>query len=237
MIAAVPAPAPGWGGFVAVWSAQDGALLPGRRVEPGRFVQDVIFTPDSRHLVVSFVDGSLEKWSSHDWEVVGDRLELEDAAGVEFFGFGPDSTTVIALSGYQAGNAALHWIDSATLAEARPRMGAVQDSNPTAIALSPSRMLLAAGGQDGAVRVWDAATGALRHQVSLGETGVLAVSFVTDVHLAVVLTDGHLRLVTIDADELLEIIRGSLTEGFSESECARFNFGDDCPSLEELRAG
>jgi WD40 repeat protein len=196
-----------------------------------------MFTPDSRHLVVSFVDGSLEKWSTDRWEVVGDRRELEGAAGVGFFGYGPDSTTLIALSGYQAGNAALHWIDSATLAQGRPRLGAVQDSNPTAIALSPSRSLLAAGGQDGAVRVWDAVTGALRHQVSLGESEVLAVTFVTDSHLAVVLTDGHLRLVTIDAGELLEIVRGSLTRGFTEAECARFNFGDDCPSLEELRAG
>ena len=30
---------------------------------------------------------------------------------------------------------------------------------------------------------------------------------------------------------------GSLTRGFTEFECKRFNFGDDCPTLEELREG
>jgi hypothetical protein len=44
-----------------------------------------------------------------------------------------------------------------------------------------------------------------------------------------------LLLVTIDPDELLDIVRRSLTRGFTATECARFGFGDECPTLAELR--
>jgi hypothetical protein len=41
-------------------------------------------------------------------------------------------------------------------------------------------------------------------------------------------------VITIDPDELLGIVRRSLTRGFTATECARFGFGDECPSLAEL---
>jgi hypothetical protein len=47
--------------------------------------------------------------------------------------------------------------------------------------------------------------------------------------------DGRVRLVTIDSAELLDIVRHSLERGFTESECDRFDLGDDCPTLFELR--
>jgi hypothetical protein len=52
-----------------------------------------------------------------------------------------------------------------------------------------------------------------------------------------VLADGNLRFVTIDKKELLDVVRASLTRGFTEAECERFNFGDQCPTLANLREG
>ncbi len=81
----------------------------------------------------------------------------------------------------------------------------------------------------------DAATGVLVHEIPFGEARIRGVDFVDDRHLAVAFDDGSVRLVTIDGVELLDIVRGSLERGFSESECDRFDLGDDCPILFELR--
>jgi hypothetical protein len=85
--------------------------------------------------------------------------------------------------------------------------------------------------------VWDAATGHLVHEVPLGDTWISGLAFIDDTHLAVTPTNGSLFIVTIDTNELLGLVRGSLTRGFTEFECEKYNFGDACPTLKELRAG
>jgi hypothetical protein len=59
-------------------------------------------------------------------------------------------------------------------------------------------------------------------------------AFFADRRLGVVLGDETLRLVTIDPGELLDLVRSSLTRGFTDAECERFDF-DVCPTLEEMR--
>jgi hypothetical protein len=61
------------------------------------------------------------------------------------------------------------------------------------------------------------------------------VAFVDDRHLAVALDGGTVQVVTMDSAELLDIVRRSLARGFTESECDRFDLGDGCPTLFELR--
>jgi WD40 repeat protein len=105
------------------------------------------------------------------------------------------------------------------------------------MALSPDASLLATGASDGYVRVWDSETGALVHEIPLGDTLVQGVAFVDDEHLAVTPREGNLFIFTLDVDELRQLVRSSLTRGFTEFECERFNFDDQCPTLEELRDG
>jgi len=60
------------------------------------------------------------------------------------------------------------------------------------------------------------------------------VAFVDDRRLGVVLSDGDFRVATVDTEELLEIVRKSVTRGFTDSECERFNF-DVCPTMDQIR--
>jgi WD40 repeat protein len=101
--------------------------------------------------------------------------------------------------------------------------------------LSPDGALVATASSDGLVRVWDGETLELVHEIPLGDSPIEGVAFVGEHHLAVTPERGNLLVVTLDADELLEIVRESLTRGFSDTECARFGFGDECPTIAELR--
>lgn len=60
-------------------------------------------------------------------------------------------------------------------------------------------------------------------------------AFVDDRHLAVTPNDGNLLIVALDTKELVDIARASLTRGFDQTECARFNL-DPCPTFDEMKA-
>jgi hypothetical protein len=66
-------------------------------------------------------------------------------------------------------------------------------------------------------------------------TQVQGVAFIDDGYLAVAPDTGGVYVYTLDPGELLDIVQTSLTRGFTPLECEQFNFGDDCPTLEELR--
>jgi len=60
-------------------------------------------------------------------------------------------------------------------------------------------------------------------------------AFLDDRRIGVLLGDsGNFRIMTLDADQILRIVRESLTRGFTDAECERFGF-EECPTLEELR--
>jgi len=238
MIAAVPPPAMGWGGFVAVWSADDGSLLPTGRTATGLFAHDAIFTPDSRHLLVSYFGGTIQAISTTTWRMVETVPALRVSAdqGLAFIGFTPDGSILHALSGLEGGGGgALHWFDAETLMRGRPGLDPVRIVTPVSMDLSPDATSIAIGSADGSIRVWDAATGELEHELAVGETSVKGLAFINDRHLAVVLDDGDVILATIDPDELQEIARSSLTRGFTTAECEQFNFAGECPTLADLR--
>ena len=79
------------------------------------------------------------------------------------------------------------------------------------------------------------AVGSGDDQFSIGDAQVNGLAFVTGTQLAVTPEDGGLLVYTIDNQELLSIMRASLIRGLTEAECERFNFGDTCPTLAELR--
>jgi DNA-binding CsgD family transcriptional regulator/WD40 repeat protein len=238
MIVAVPPPAIGWGGFVAVWNADDGSRLPTARTDGERFVHDAIFSPDSRQLLASYFGGEIETISTTTWNVAKtvQTLRVSGNQGLAFLGFTPDGSVLHALSGLErGGGGTLHWLDAETLGLVRPGPDPVHIGAPVSMALSPAGASIAIGASDGTIRVWGAATGELEHEISIDSSSVKGVAFVNERHLAIVRNDGDLKVVTIDRNELLELVRRSLTRGFSAAECERFNFVDACPSLADLR--
>jgi hypothetical protein len=75
----------------------------------------------------------------------------------------------------------------------------------------------------------------LVQEIPVGDSPVQGVAFVDDRHVAVTPQRGDLLVFTIDAHKLLDIVRDSLTRGFTASECVRFDVGEVCPTLADLR--
>jgi WD40 repeat protein len=229
-------------GYFVVWNAQDGQVIPGsldanRRQRLPAF--DVSFTPDSRQLLVSYTSGSatgvLESVSTTTWNTEQTRDLDETRVRLAFIGYSADASTVIGITGFRGfGGGALRWIDVRTLEDLRESRPRVHDGPPLAFAVAADRSLLATASSDGFVRVWDSSTSRLEHEISFPGSAVNGVAFLGDSRLGVVLDDGNLRVLTIDPKELLAMARLSLTRGYSQAECDRFNL-EPCPTLEEMR--
>jgi WD40 repeat protein len=241
MIAAV-----GWGGSLVVWDAHDGHVVFTGPMYPDRAVSAVVFTPDSRHLVVSYfatVDppiatGRVEMLSTETW-TAGTTTHLDpsvvgDVTGMGFVGFTPDGSTLLAVGGLLSPSESLLWLDAATLQ--------VKDPTPVKIAqsirstsLSPDGSSWATAGADGVLVVWDAKTGRRKQQMEFRGSRVQGVAFIDESHLAVTPYDGNLLIMTVDHAELADIVRASLTRTFTVTECTTYGI-EPCPTLEKLRA-
>jgi WD40 repeat protein len=230
-----------WG----VWDTRTGRLIrPALGVVAlGQGVRtfDVSFTPDSRHLIVAVLDdapvGELQRISTSTWQIERRREFEPSEFRLGMIGYSADGSTLVAVSEYQRGGEAIHWIDTETLEAVRAPRERIHLGVVFAAALNPGRDLLATGSRDGSLRVWDVATGEVDHELSFAGRSVDGVAFIDDRHIAVLLADeGNLLVLTLDESELVAIARSSLTRGFTGDECQRFNF-DVCPTLEELRSG
>jgi hypothetical protein len=83
--------------------------------------------------------------------------------------------------------------------------------------------------------VWDVVEHRQVDEIYVGDLEIQGVLFIDEARLAVLPQDGHFQVHTLDRAELVDLVRGSLTRGFTESECQRYGFGGACPTLEELR--
>lgn len=232
-------------GNLGVWDAHTGELLfiDAGETELGRPV-DSIFTPDSSGLIVSYAGSTITRVSTETWDIEQETAidaGVTGSTGLSFIGHEPRQSQLIAISGWDpflqgsSGDSSLIWLDATTLEETSRRDN-IHIADVRSRALSEDGSLVATGSSTGVVRVWDAISGELVHEVALQSDAIQGVAFVGDSHLAVTPSKGDLLIVTIDTEELLGIARESLTRGFSPVECERFNFGDACPSLEELRS-
>lgn len=79
------------------------------------------------------------------------------------------------------------------------------------------------------MKVWDVVQRELVHEIYVDATQVQGLAFINDRHLAVAPEEGGVFVYTLDADELLDIVRGSLTRDFTTTECQRFDL-DACPA-------
>jgi WD40 repeat protein len=232
----------GAGGLAfGVWDAVTGELLMAEAFAAG----SAIFTPDGREIIIASGD---ERVGAEDGGVhlvrfdveSGDEIQnvaLDDVHEMSFIGFSADGATLFihdAPASFESGTLRAVSADGFEVVRSRPR---VSDGSVKSNSLSGDGTRIALGSSDGFVRVWDAATFALVHEIFVGDTQVQGVAWVSDTQLAVAPEEGDIIVYTTDVGELLTIVRESVTRGFTEAECERFNFGNDCPSLASLRAG
>jgi class 3 adenylate cyclase/WD40 repeat protein len=233
MLAAV-----GRGSLFAVWDAIDGSLLYTERPDPAkRFVVDAFFTPGGGRLVVSYFGRDVELFSTATWERLAQirtDSSFGNAAALFLIGF-LDETTFVALGSVADGSAGLYFVDTAThQIDAHRSRDVVTEGQPKSAALSPDRSLVAIGTSDGFVRVFDTATGAIRHELRFRGREVQGLAFVSEEHLVVAPQRAPVQTVTLDLDELVKIASTSLVRGFTPFECDRFDFGPECPSFTDL---
>jgi WD40 repeat protein len=231
-------------GGAIVWDTATGDMLHAEVAPPtalwfraaqDNYAFDTIFSPDSSRLIVS---GNFEVRSlrTDTWEL--ESQTVNNAIGgytLGFFGYSADGSSLLA-EGRAGGDpgGTLQWLDPESL-ESEREVWPTHEAGVESRAVSPHSSLVATGAADGLVRLWDARTGVLVHEIPFGGARVAGVDFVDETHLAVALDGGNVLLVTIDPAELLDIVRRSLARGFTEAECDRFGFGDDCPTLVQLR--
>ena len=190
-----------------------------RSTRPGPpLVFDVRFTPDTEQLLTTSNDQKHRVISTRTWEVVSTGI---GSTNVGIVGFSPDGRRArrTAADAPHRGIAALvrrrHAADRADEKRHPRGMAVVSDAQSRRHTCRHRRIRRARtrlGRRHPRTRARDPAR---RTRRSSG------VAFVDDQHLAVTPRDGDLVLVTIDQDELLEIVRRSLTRGFTATECSR----------------
>jgi DNA-binding SARP family transcriptional activator/WD40 repeat protein/tRNA A-37 threonylcarbamoyl transferase component Bud32 len=221
------------GTAVVVWDADTGALLHAEDPDADRIkTDDVIFSPSSDRLFAASADSRHRAISTRTWQVVSTGIGGTAVGLVEF---SPDgSKTLVALQLMAHTGGSIHWFDHATQELALSKLD-IHEGSLRSVAISPDGALVATAATDGIVRVWDGGTFDLLHEVPLGDTPIQGVAFIDEHHLAVTPQEGGLLVVTIDPAELLDLVRRSLTRGFTTTECTRFGFDDHCPTLADLR--
>ena len=219
---------------VAVWDAATGELETTMKTDSQPW--SAIFTPNSSELLVSTAEGELMAISTETWNVTR-RAKLDESVAeggrVGLTGFLPDGKTLIGVSGAGgSGGGSLHRIDLETLEILSSNRA--HDGAPKSSRLSEDGTLIVTGASDGAVRVWDAATGELLHQLHV-DGQAQGVAFIDDDHIAVAPQAGQLLVFGIEPQAVLKAVRASIQRGFTPEECARFKFEDHCPTLAESR--
>ena len=224
-------------GYVAVWDAMDGRLLH-TPTDLGGAAWSTIFTPDSRELLVSTIEGELVGYATDTGRMTRRSTLAESVGGrdrLAFVGFTDDGRTLVAMGGMLgSGGGWLHWVDTATL-EIRATTRA-HEAAPKAVTMSADGALVASGAADGIVRVRDAASGRLVHELAVNGQAQ-GVAFVGDDRLAVTPQDGNLLIMALDPRGLATVVRAGISRAFTPEECDRFGFAEACPTLDDLRGG
>ncbi|HEX6219963.1 MAG TPA: hypothetical protein VF115_02600 [Acidimicrobiia bacterium] len=229
-------------GALASWDVATGDIVHTRDLGSGVTVWDMLFTRNGRHIIATVIEeGSpttIEVIDADSWEVVSETEVDPSVSGsgrLGLVGFTTDGH-LLAIGAWRGpGTPALHWIDPDAMRVERSR-DRIHEGVPRVGAMSPDGTLVATGATDGLVRVWSTETGELLHQIPFRDASAQAVSFIDDDHLVIGTGGGEALVMTIDTEELLDVVGDSLTRGLTPIECERFNFGDDCPTLAETRS-
>lgn len=143
---------------VKVWDANTGRELSTMYGHNGH-VEGAALAPDGAMVATfgGYADGRIIAYDTSTWKEVGRAQEYEHK--ISAIAFGPDGTWLVAAAPHSVNteNDVLRIWDTNTWKPSRklPAAGLW----PKCVAVNPDGTLIVAGGQDGTVRVWDAASG------------------------------------------------------------------------------
>jgi WD40 repeat protein len=218
------------GGNIVVWDAETGELLSQLESCGGLYF---MFSDDASQLWEDCA-GDLVVVSTETWETIRTTELAIEENRFGFLGYNVDRTSLLLVGGALGqGTGSVHWIDAETFTT-QYSINDAHEGSPKSWAMSPDLSRATTGASDGWVKVWDVEERRLEQAFRI-TTQVQGVAFIDDGHLAVAPETGGVYVYTLDPGELLDIVQTSLTRGFTPLECEQFNFGDDCPTLEELR--
>jgi WD40 repeat protein/DNA-binding SARP family transcriptional activator len=219
-----------------VWDASDGSILHSDDHCP---MIDAMFTPDADALLLSCQDLTIgtyvieldaDTWQERRRAPLGATIEGTGALmlvghtldGEVLLAVGQDPTAV--------GPTTVLWLDADDL-EVLHAIPRAHTGAPKSFAVDEEVGRLATGSSDGVVRVWDVAEQRLVHEFQVGDTQVQGVAFLGGDDLAIATERGGMTVYTLDPQTLIDRVEGSLTRGFTATECARFQLGDTCPGI------
>ncbi len=154
-------------GTLAVWDARTGELLE-RVTWEGDGAQGLDFSPDGGLLAAGGSGGSLRIWNSSSWEVEDTLIDGESP--IQAVRFSPDGEGLaVAIPGE-----GLRLFDTSSW---EPGVLLGSDHGPGDLAFSRDGSLLASGGQDQTVRVWDVDRGTEVRRLEGHESPVWGVQF------------------------------------------------------------
>ena len=243
----------GGGEPVVVWDTESGEVVSFIDVDQDLLdagLWDAGFSPDSERLIVSRSEGRdsptpkswIDVYSTETWELLQEvEIDTETFPWISIAGWSPDGSTLFARGGggWLGGDQPLLWLDGETF----EKLGSGVKSHDAATeddALSPDGTRLATASTSGEIRIWNLADRTLVHEIQLGDIlqnqQPAGITWTDDARIMVVTQQGMLVEFTTDTDELIGLVADSLTRGFTDDECARYEI-DPCPTIEEMREG
>jgi DNA-binding SARP family transcriptional activator/WD40 repeat protein len=220
-----------WESTGMVWNATTGerlALVPG---------MNVAFPPSAS--TVAFFDAlnaAIRLYETTTFEMIAELTFGTGEAAGDSLVFSPDGAMLFGTAQPGEGSSDVVVYDGETLEE-RGRIDAPHEGGTRDIAVSTDGTMIATGGSDGRVRIWDIETLELLMDIPLGETRIQSVNFADgDTKIVAATGDGRVLELILASDAYVSYVRSRLTRGFSPAECDRYFPDRACPTLEELRS-
>jgi WD40 repeat protein len=223
-----------------IWDAADGRellTLEGHIsatavVPPHEGVIKVSFHPSGAYVATAGADGTVKIWSTEDGRILFDIVAHPDSSVIDL-AFNYDGSRLA--TGAFDGTAKVWRFsgdpdaggEGVSLEEHYALIG--HTSGVYGLAFTPDGERLVTASEDGALKVWAAASGQDLLTLTVQPQGLLDVAITQDgKYLATAGRDGAVRLFILDTEELITLGQSRVTRSLTDEECQRYLHMERC---------